>query len=483
MSTAEAPELNDGIIAVVKRDCPTCELVAPVLEAIAEEGELTTYTQDDPSFPASASWVRDDTALAFSWHHDIETVPTLIRVVNGAEVERVVGWQVTQWQTFFGDDNLGEGLPEYRPGCGSLSVDPNNVDRLEATFGGSGMSARRVEFGSGEDVHEAMIDRGWTDGLPVVAPTPERVAAMLRGTTRSAEEIVATVAPNLAEASVEKVAINAVLAGCTPEYLPVVIAALQAICTDEFNIHGVLATTMGVGPIFVVNGPIRQEIGMNSGINVLGHGNRANATIGRAVQLCVRNIGGGAPGGIDRAAQGNPGKLGLCFAEDEEGSPWESMAVERGFDPGVSTVTAFCGEGPRLLFDQVSRSPESLTRSLAKMMLSTVSPRMVMGIDAMLVLSPEHANRYREAGWSKAAFREALNTDLLVATDDIIAGVDGIDEGMPASMAGLELPKFNPDGGLNIVHAGGPAGLFSSIIGGWLSGPGGSVAVTKEITR
>jgi hypothetical protein len=483
MSMTEAPELDDGIIAVVKRDCPTCELVAPVLQAIAEEGGLTTYTQDDTSFPASASWVRDDTTLAFSWHHDIETVPTLIRVVNGAEVERIVGWQVTQWQTFFGDDNLGEGLPEYRPGCGSLSVDPNNVDRLEATFGGSGMTARRIEFGSAEDIHEAMFDRGWTDGLPVVPPTAKRVAGMLSGTTRPPDELVAVVAPNLAEATVEKVAINAVMAGCAPEYLPVVIAALEAICTDEFNIHGVLATTMGVGPVLVVNGPIRREIRMNSGINVLGQGNRANSTIGRAVQLCVRNIGGGAPGGIDRSAQGNPGKLGLCFAEDEEGSPWESMAVERGFDPSVSTVTAFCGEGPRLMLDQVSRTPESLTRSLAKMMLSTVTPRIVMGMDAMLVLSPEHADRYREAGWSKAQFREALNENLLVSTDDIIAGADGIDEGMPAAMAGLELAKFNPDGGLNIVHAGGPAGLFSSIIGGWLAGPGGSVPVTKEITR
>lgn len=483
MDTAQSPELRNGIIAVVKRDCPTCELVAPVLEEIAASGELTTYTQDDPSFPANASWVRADTTLEFSWHHNIETVPTLIRVVDGVEVERIVGWQVAQWRTFVGDDSLGEGLPEYRPGCGSLSVDPNNVDRLEATFGGSGMSARRIEFGSAEDVHEAMFDRGWTDGLPVVPPTTERVAAMLSGTTRSADEIVAVVAPNLAEATVEKLAINAVMAGCAPEYLPVVIAALEAICTDEFNIHGVLATTMGVGPIFVVNGPIRQDIGMNSGINVLGHGNRANSTIGRAVQLCVRNIGGGAPGGIDRAAQGNPGKLGLCFAEDEEGSPWESMAVEKGFDPSTSTITAFCGEGPRLMLDQVSRTPESLTRSLAKMMLSTVTPRIVMGMDAMLVLSPEHAERYREAGWSKAQFREALNRDMLVQTDDIIAGADGIDEGIPATMAGLEFPKFNPDGGLNIVHAGGPAGLFSSIIGGWLSGPGGSIPVTKEITR
>ena len=115
--------------------------------------------------------------------------------------------------------------------------------------------------------------------------------------------------------------------------MPVILAALEAACTDEFNIHGVLATTMPVGPVLIVNGPIRKAIGMNSGGNVLGQGNRANLTIGRALQLVIRNVGGGRPGGVDRAAHGNPGKLSFCFAEDEEGSPWESLAVERGFAP------------------------------------------------------------------------------------------------------------------------------------------------------
>ncbi len=483
MAATAAPSLPDGLVAVVKRDCPTCELVAPVLASLADRGDLVAYTQDDPGFPADADWVRDDTSLAVSWHNDIETVPTLIRVVGGTESERIVGWSAEQWRSFVGDDSLGAGLPDFRPGCGSLSVDPNNVDRLEATFGGSGLHARRVEFGSAEDVHEAMYERGWSDGLPLVPPTLERVARMLAGTTRDADEVVALAPPNLVECTVEKVAINAVMAGCLPEYLPVVIAALEAICTDEFNMHGVLATTMGVGPVLVVNGPIRNEIGMNAGINVLGQGNRANSTIGRAVQLTIRNVGGGAPGGVDRSAQGNPGKIGLCFPEDEEGSPWEPLSVERGFDPDVSTVTAFCGEGPSIIVDQKSRTPESLTRLIGQTVMTTVSPRMVMGMDAMLVLSPEHAARYRDAGWSKADFRAAFDEATALQSDDILEGHDGIDEGLPAGMAGIPLQKFRPDGGLLIVHAGGPAGLFSSIIGGWLSGPGGSIPVTKEITR
>lgn len=308
---ADVGTLPDGLVAVVKRDCETCVTVVPVLESLAESDGLVVYTQDDVAFPATADWVIDDTDLAVSWHNDIETVPTLIRVRDGVEVERIVGWSVDQWRTFTAQDGLGQGLPEFRPGCGSLSVDPTIAPGLAIAFGGSGLHARRVELASLEDDVEAMFDRGWTDGLPVVPPTEERVMRMLEGTTREATDVVAVVPPNLHEVTVEKVAINAVMAGCKPEYLPVVLAALEAVCTDEFNMHGVLATTMAVGPVFVVNGPIRNSLKMNSGMNALGHGTRANSTIPRAVQLIVRNVGGGYPGGVDRSAQGNPGKLGL----------------------------------------------------------------------------------------------------------------------------------------------------------------------------
>ena len=233
-----------------------------------------------------------------------------------------------------------------------------------------------------------MYDRGWSDGLPLVPATRERVLRMLEGTSRSGDEVVALMPPNLVDCTVEKVAVNSVMAGCLPEYLPVVLASLEAICTDDFNMHGVLATTMGVGPVLVVNGPIATRIGMNSGVNVLGHGNRANATIGRAVQLVVRNVGGGAPGGVDRATHGSMSKLGFCFAEDEAGSPWTTLAEDRGFDRSQDVVTAFCGEGPRILVDQKSRSAESLVRMLAEGLLASVSPRTVMGMDGLLVLSP-----------------------------------------------------------------------------------------------
>ena len=466
-----APPLPSGLVAFVKRDCETCQLVDPILGQIA---------QDDLSFPGSLT-ALDDLSLEMSWHHKIETVPTLIRVgANGLEQERIVGWSREQWQAFSGNPELGITLPGFRPGCGSLSVDPSRSDELNARMGGSGLATRRVEFAELEDDFEAMFDRGWSDGLPLVPPTEARVMRMLDGTTREPNDVVANVAPDLIDVTVEKIAVNAVMAGCKPEYMPVVIAAIEAICTDEFNIHGLLATTMSVGPVFVVNGPIRKQLGMNSGINVLGQGNRANLTIGRAVQLVIRNVGGGRPGGVDRAAQGSPTKIGLAFPEDEEGTPWISLAEERGMEPGQNAITALCVEGPRLIVDQLSRSAESLTNLIAECLLTTHSPRMVAGIDALLVLSPEHMARYIDAGWDRARFRSELEDRLMVNADDIIRGTGGIEEGLPADFAGMQLPKFRPNG-LHIAHAGGPAGLFSSVFAGWVSGPTGSVPVTRPI--
>jgi thiol-disulfide isomerase/thioredoxin len=479
MTDPARPELPVGIVAFVKRDCPTCELVAPVLEQLSKEGALTVYSQDDPSFPQGVA-PRDDRDLSVSWHYEIEAVPTLIRVDASGEVERVLGWHRGEWEALTGVDGLGPGLPELRPGCGSLSVDPERAAELAVRFGAGKLAARRVELAVQEDEAEALFERGWTDGLPVVAPTERRVLAMLEGTTRSPDEIVATVPPDLVPCTVEKVAINAVMAGCRPEYLPVVLAGLEAICTDEFNMHGVLATTMSVGPIFVVNGPIRDRLGMNSGRNVFGQGNRANSAIGRAVQLVVRNVGGGRPGEIDRATFGNPGKLSFCFAENEEGSPWEPLSTDLGGARGVDAVTAFCGEGPRIVVDQESREPESLARSFAATLRSVTHPKMVVAIDVMLAIGPEHARVFAEAGWSKSQLAERLHELLVIPMEELVRGADGMAAGLPPGIAAPALPKFRP-GGILIVHCGGEAGLFSTIIGGWLNGDAGSRPVLREI--
>jgi hypothetical protein len=304
---------------------------------------------------------------------------------------------------------------------------------------------------------------------------------MLTGTTRDADEVVAVVPPDLVECTVEKVATNAVLAGCKPEYLPVVLATVEAACTDEFNMHGLLATTYFSSPVVIVNGPITRAIGMNSGVNALGQGNRANATIGRALQLVVRNVGGGRPGEVDRATLGNPGKYTFCFAEDEAGSPWEPLHVERGLAPSASAVTLFAGDGVRGIVDQLSRTPESLARSLAACLRAVPHPKLALGFDAVLVVTPEHARVFREAGWSKARLRDELLAALQLEGDAVVRGAGGIAEGLSESLAGTIVPKFGDDG-LLIVHAGGGAGLFSAIIGGWVNGPAGSQPVTREVT-
>jgi hypothetical protein len=484
MDSAARPPLPDGLVAFVKRACPTCEVVAPVLAQLAREASLplTVYTQDDPAFPAEVPHAArvDDTSLEVSWHHQIETVPTLLRVEHGVEQERMVGWVRAEWQAFTGVAGLGAGLPEWRPGCGSLSVDPDLAPELAVRFGAAKLRARRVELAALEDEMEAAYERGWTDGLPITMPTEKRVLAMLAGTTRSPQEIVATVPPDLIECSVEKVAINAVMAGCKPEYLPVVLAAVEAACTSEFNMHGLLATTMPTGPVLIVNGPIRRAIGMNAGINVFGQGCRANLTIGRALQLVVRNVGGGRPGEVDRATFGNPGKIAFCFPEDEEGSPWTPLCADFGFAPGTNTVTLFPGEGPRSVVDQLSRDPESLARSFAACLRTVHHPKLPLLFDAILAVSPEHARVFREAGWDKQKVIARLHELLLLPGAEIVRGAGGIAEGAPEQFVNATLPKFRA-GGLLVVHCGGSAGLFSSIIGGWANGAIGSTPVVREI--
>jgi hypothetical protein len=472
---------RDGLVAVVKRDCPTCVMAAPVLGDLARRGGLTVYSQDDPSFPETVPARVDDTALDVSHRLQIEIVPTLIRFAAGREVERTYGWDRGEWERLTGIAGLGSDLPEARPGCGAKNIEPGVIERLKIRFNETGLVARRITIGEDEDEQEAMHARGWSDGLPLVPPTEERVLRMLDGTARDPQEVLGLVPPDLAPATVEKIAINAVMAGCKPEYLPVVLAAVEAVLEEQFAMHGVLATTMFVGPVVVVNGPIRRRIGMNAKGNALGQGNRANGAIGRALQLVIRNVGGGRPQEVDRATLGNPGKYTYCFAEDEEGSSWEPLSVERGMKPGQSAVTVFAGFGLQGVVDQKSRDPESLSRSFAESLKAIHNVKSAPSCDALLVVCPEHHRTFCNAGWSKARLLEELYRLCEIPGDDLIAGAKGIAEGGPPLLAGKIVNKFRP-GGLMIVRAGGDAGMFSGIIGGWSAGgPRGSLPVTKEV--
>ncbi len=473
--------LNESsLIAVVKKDCPTCNLVVPVLREVrAAQPSLTIYTQDDPSFPDALDPV-DDTSLEQSFRLGIEIVPTLIRVEDGRETARTYGWDRAEWERVTGVSGLGVELADRRPGCGSKTEEPGVAERLAIRYGGFTFHSREIRVDVAADPIEACFDRGWSDGLPVVPPTPERVYAMLKGTTRSPQEVVGKIPPDYGECTVEKAAINAVLAGCKPEYFPVVLAAIEAALDPDFGLHGVLCTTNFIGPVVMVNGPIARAIGMNAGVNALGQGNRANATIGRALQLVVRNVGGGRPGEIDRATLGNPGKYTFCFAEDEDGSQWESYAVEKGFPKDASTVTLFVGDGTAPIVDEISRTPESLARSYAACLRAAHHPKKVIDVAAFLIVTPEHARVFHDAGWSKQRLKSELESLLQIPVAELFRGAGGIDAGILPSEAPANgtIPKFRT-GSLNIVRAGGGAGKFSAYISGL-----GSITinpVTREV--
>jgi hypothetical protein len=500
------PSGHHALLMFVKDDCPTCVLSAPVIDAAAASvaGALTAYviTQDEGGTDAFAARLQsgvpvlDDRALAVSYEFGLDTVPTIILAgPNGERLKEFVGFGRADWQELMGElASLSakppakvdwDTLPESRPGCGSRSVEPGIAERLAAEASGSPLRARRIEVGEGDDVFEFMLDQGLTDGLPVVPPTPERVLRMLGGTRRDAQEVIGICAPNYAPVTVEKAAINAVMAGCKPEYFPVVIAAVEAITTEQFNIHGVLATTHFPTPVIIVNGPIRQRIGMNMGVNVFGQGNRANATIGRAVQLIVRNVGSGRPGEVDRCAMGHPGKFTFCFPEWEERSNWEPLHVERGFKREDSTVTLYAGGAPTPIIDQLSRDARSLATSYG-MALSAVSHPKQYGYGEIVVaVSPEHVDTFAKDGWTKDQVRARIQEVSMMRAGDL-ARDEFCAEGLPAAAVeriGAEtlVPKFREAKAITLVVAGGEAGKWGAYLCGWVSGPMGSVMTTVKI--
>ncbi|MGA0392665.1 MAG: hypothetical protein ACO3MW_01210 [Rhodospirillales bacterium] len=464
------PKQQDGLIAVVKRDCPTCELVQPVLKQLSDAGALTVYSQDDPTFPDNLDGVIDDRSLEQSFRHDIEFVPTLIRVENGKETSRTFGWNRDEWQAVSGINKLGDGLPENQPGCGSKSIEPFIAEKLEARYGEKTFTSKGHDISDWHDDVEYAFDMGWTDGLPIVPPTDDRIIRMLQGTDRDPNKVVGIVPPDLIECTVEKVAINAIMAGCKPEYMPVVLACLEAALLPKFALHGVLCTLNFAGPVIVVNGPITKAIGMNAKGNCLGQGNRANATIGRALQLIVRNVGGGRPQEIDRAVFGNPGKYTYCFPEDETDEDWTPLHVARGCKPGSNAVTLHHGHGLTGIIDHKARTADELARSMAMQLVNEGHPKLAEKANVILAISPEHYRVFQNDGWGRAEIEEALHKYTTRPGKDLIRGAQGIGEGIGEENADRDVPKYWRDHGILVVRCGGPAGQISAIIGGWSGG-------------
>ena len=511
------------LLFFIKHDCATCGVAAPAVQRVARAllpsglavvGISQSSAADTAAFverhDLSFGTVLDD-ELDVSAAYGFDAVPAVLLVDPDAVVLATMeGWSKPEFQALaaFAAERCGaatpafepegEPLPEQRPGCASRVHDPDVARRLAVRRGEQRLAARRIRVPAarGADEFDFLCDRGLTDGLPVVPPTEARVLRMLDGTSRAATEVVAHVPPNLAPATVEKVAINAVMAGCRPEYLPVVLAAVEAACTDDFNLHGVLATTYFVGPLVIVNGPIRHEIGINCGPNAFGQGARANSTIGRALQLLVRNVGGGRPGEVDMATLGQAGKVGACIGELEEQSCWEPLHVERGFERARSTVTVFAAEAPRAIRDQLSRSGRSLAASMGMSLESIAHVRLHHMDQALLVVSPEHARTFERDGYTKedvrARIQEVTARPLrqLLPDAECHKGMrpqalprDWLDaQGQPTAAAlDQPLPKFARPENILIMVAGGTAGKFSAAVGGWASGEQGSLAVTRPV--
>ncbi len=257
-------------------------------------------------------------------------------------------------------------------------------------------------------VNELYVERGWTDGLPIVPPTTSRVEEFLRHTSRDRLEVVAVLPPRQGEATVERVAINAAMAGCRPEYFPVLLTAVEAVAEPAFNLDAVQATTHPVTPMLIVNGPIAKEIGLNAGYNAFGQGFRANLTIGRALRLVLMNVGGGLPGSGDRSTQGSPAKIAYCVAENEDESPWEPLHVEAGFDRDASMVTAVPCEGPHNIQDHFSSTGLGILRTVAGAMGQAGSNNLLDRGWPVLSLGPEHAATIARDGYGKRAIKEFI---------------------------------------------------------------------------
>lgn len=331
---------------------------------------------------------------------------------------------------------------------------------------------------------EALHDADRTDGLPVVVPTPERVETMLAGAAAAPDDSLGEMGPAGRPATVEAVAVNAVMAGCLPEHLPVVLAAVRALLAPEFDLTEVQSTTHNLAPLVIVNGPVRARAGLTGGTGALGPGHRANASIGRAVRLVLLNVGGARPGISDMALLGHPGKFTFCLAEDEERSPFGPLAASRGVDEGASAVTVVGAEAPHSVLSLPkpgttgAEQADALLRVLALALASPASNPIYAGRGSLTVLlNVDHARLLAGAGHDRASVQAALHERARQPRSLLreLAG-DAVPDGPPDD----RMPAVaSPDD--IVVAVAGDGGLYSAVLPGWGGGPHGNRAVTVAL--
>ncbi len=334
------------------------------------------------------------------------------------------------------------------------------------------LASKKVQLQETDDPIEYYFEQGWTDGLPVVPPTAEKIGAFLDAVGRSPSEILGTEPVRGRVVTVEKVAINAVMAGCRPEYFCVVLATVEAMLEPEHNLHAVTVSTMGAAPLLVVNGPVVDEIGLNSGVSVFGPGNRANATIGRAIRLTIMNVTGAVPGDLDQSSLGHAGKYTWCIAEDQETSPWQALHVDRGYASSQSTVTVFPGLSPIQVSNLGGGSPEAALMGVSDG-LFVAGPG---NEEIVVVLTPETIGHIKAGGWWKEQVAKFLWEDSRRTPGE------WEEHGYPTGNADADelVGVTTTWEGITVIVAGGKAGSFSAVIPLW-GGGSNSRSVSKVV--
>jgi hypothetical protein len=492
------------LLAFLQTDCPTCRLIVPYLNALAKGlVRLTGVSQDGVAetreFVAqtgAAFPMKLDGGLEMSRRFGLVTVPSLLVLDDAGQLIRTEpGFDkqaVNEVAAMFGCAAVAspyDGLPAWKPGCSSrhleILTEGDAAPALNIHAGRAG-AAREIELPDAEDLSEYCF-REFHDALPVVPPTRDRIERMLGATELDRLEVIGRIPPCYGEATVEKIAANAVMAGCKPAMMRVLIPLVRAVCDERFNAHGVQATTQFAAPLIVVNGPVRGELGFHSRQNLFSNVARSNSTVGRALQLILLNLGGARPDTIDMSVLGNAGKFSFCIAENEEESPWEPLHVELGFRPDESTVSLFAAGSPHGISEQAARTARGVLRTLTYSLATNWSFRMCRAFEVFLVLAPEHVRTIQRDGWSKQDVRQFLfeNTGVPLRCYE----GDDPGEGVAARGSYKEIvidgercyQKFAAPESIKIVVAGGTAGKFSAMMQGWASGPRGSQMVTYPV--
>jgi peroxiredoxin len=494
-----------ALLVFFETDCPTCQLALPYLNALKNNSiQVIGLSQDDEA--STREFVRQlsifypvelDCGLKVTRAYDPQSVPTFYLLDEDGQVQRtLVGFDkdgLNELAAALGNSPIApaaDGAPAWKPGCSSRHLEPPSHG--DGQPGGAPMlrpsaePASRITLDENDDPFEYCY-RKFGDALPVVPPIVEKVEAVVRASGLPAQTVIGRVPPVYGEATVEKIAANAVMAGCTPEMIRVLVPLVRAACDERFNLHGVQATTHFAAPLVMINGPVRHELGFWSKQNVFSNVARANSTLGRAFQLILLNIGGGRPDGIDMSALGNPGKFSFCIAENEEENPWEPFHMTRGFRREQSALSLFAAEPPRGVSEHTAPAGKSVLETISFVLATVWSYRLCLMPEAIVVLCPEHVKTIARDGFTKEQARQYLfeNTGVPVRYYESAERVEGTQ--LTANYKEVTIrgercyQKFRSPEQIHIFVAGGTAGKFSAVLGSWATGPTGSQMVTYAI--